>query len=316
MLPSILLILLGIVLLYGGAEFLVRGSASIARRMGLSPLVIGLTIVALGTSMPEMVVSLQAAFAGSESIAIGNVVGSNIGNIALILGITALVSPPSVHARVLRVDLPLLVGVTVIFAFLLRDHALSRGEGLLLMAGLASYILINLRLARDESSEIAAEYAEGVPDVTGSVARDTVSVLGGFGLLVAGAQALVDGAVVVAGACGLSEATIGLTVVALGTSLPELATSVVAAARNEGDIAIGNVLGSNLFNILAIAGSASVIHPLAAADLSRIDVVVMVLLAVVLLPLMHTGERVERGEGAVLLGSYVLYIAYLLNAFA
>ncbi|MFT4569993.1 MAG: cation:H+ antiporter, partial [Candidatus Binatia bacterium] len=307
MLISWLWIVLGVGLLYVGAESLVRGSASIARRQGLSPLVIGLTVVAFGTSMPEMVVSLGAIYSGSDSIALGNVVGSNIGNIALILGVTALVSPPSVNARVLRVDLPLLVVVTLAFSAALYDWHLGRAEGVMLLAGLVAYTAFNLRLARTESKAVVEEFADGVPKMSGSTASDFGRVAVGLLLLIGGARALVSGAVVVAGAFGLSEAAIGLTVVALGTSMPELATSVVAASKGEGDIAIGNVLGSNLYNILCIAGTAATIHPMNAAGITTVDLAVMIGLTAVLLPLMGTGNRVGRREGMLLVVVYVSY---------
>lgn len=313
MLLPVFSILIGIALLYYGAEALVRGSASIARRMGLSPLVIGLTVVALGTSMPEMVVSLGAVYSGSDAIALGNVVGSNIGNIALILGVTALVSPPSVAARVLRVDLPLLLGFTLLFTLLLRDWLLTSFEGGLLLACLVGYTALNLQLARNESALVEEQFAEGVPEVTNSVWTDVIFICVGFALLVGGAQSLVWGAVIVAQAFGLSEATIGLTIVALGTSLPELATSVVAATKGEGDIAIGNVLGSNIYNLLCIAGAASAIHPLIAGDLTAVDLALMVGLTVFLLPLMRTGLRVGRREGFVLLSVYGAYMVFLLG---
>ena len=309
---ALLWILLGVGLLYGGAEGLVRGSASVARRLGLSPLVIGLTVVAFGTSMPELVVSVRATLAGAGPIAVGNVVGSNIANIALILGLSALIRPIRVHAQLIRVDVPLLIVASVALAVLLQDGRLGRVEGVLFLAGIVGYTVLGLRLARAESAAVHAEFAEATPPPTGSWARDLIFIGAGLGLLVLGARLLVDGAVTIATSFGVSEAVVGLTIVAVGTSLPELATSLVAAGKGEGDIAVGNVVGSNMFNILGILGTASVVRPLTQTGMTRLDLGVMVGLALVLLPLMRTGFRLSRGEGGFLLAVYVVYVGRLL----
>jgi cation:H+ antiporter len=216
---SIVYILAGVVLLYAGAEGLVRGSASLAARIGLTPLVIGLTVVAFGTSMPELVVSVGATLAGNGAIAAGNVVGSNIGNIALILGLSALVSPPVVNARVVRVDLPILVAVSLALVWMLGDGRVERTEGALLVVALIAYLAFSLRVARTEPPEIQTEFAEGMPRGPRSPLLDVVFVVVGLGLLVLGARLLVDGAVTIAQGFGVSDAVIGLTVVAIGTSL-------------------------------------------------------------------------------------------------
>lgn len=309
---ALLWILLGVGLLYGGAEGLVRGSASVARRLGLSPLVIGLTVVAFGTSMPELVVSVRATLAGAGPIAVGNVVGSNIANIALILGLSALIRPIRVHAQLIRVDVPILIVASVALAVLLQDGRVGRVEGVLFLAGLVGYTVLGLRLARAESAAVHAEFAEATPPPTGSWARDLVFIAAGLGLLVLGARLLVDGAVTIATSFGVSEAVVGLTIVAVGTSLPELATSLVAAGKGEGDIAVGNVVGSNLFNILGILGTASVVRPLTQTGMTRLDLGVMVGLALVMLPLMRTGFRLSRGEGGFLLAVYLVYVGWLL----
>ena len=313
MTAAILLILGGSALLYLGAEGLVRGSSALALRMGLSPLVVGLTVVAFGTSMPELVVSVEAALGGQGAIAVGNVVGSNIGNVGLILGLSALIAPLAVQARIIRLDLPLLVVLSAALAALLSDGHLGRLEGALLFGGLLAYTGFTLLAARRESAAVEAEFAEGLPKPSGRPTVDAALLLGGLGLLVLGARLLVSGAVTVAEAAGLGPAVIGLTIVAIGTSLPELATSVVAALKGEGDIAVGNVVGSNLFNILGILGAASLVRPLDAAGIGWVDLAVMCGFALLLVPLMWTGRRVSRAEGGVLLGAYVAYLVYLLR---
>lgn len=305
-------IVAGIGLLYAGAEGLVRGSASLALRLGLTPLVIGLTVVAFGTSMPEMVVSVDAALGGRSGIALGNVVGSNIGNIGLILALAALIAPLAVKAKILRVDMPILVVVSLLLVLALADGMLGRIEGGLLLAGVVLYTVFSLWAARRESAAVQDEFAEALPAPGGSAARDALFVVVGLGLLVLGARVMVSGAVTVATAAGLSEAVIGLTVIAVGTSLPELATSVVAARKGEGDIAVGNVVGSNLFNILGILGVTALVRPLDAAGLGMVDLGVMVGFSLLLVLFMRTGYLVRRWEGAGLLLLYCAYIGYLL----
>lgn len=316
MLIDLGLVALGLVLMTGGASALVRGAASLALRLGLTPLVIGLTVVAFGTSAPELVVSVQAALDGSGGIAVGNVVGSNIANIGLILGSAALLRAFAVERVLLVRDVPLMIGVSLAAVAMLSDGALSRLEGGLLVAGLVAYVAWSVRAARAETAaaaaSVAAAHADGVPErVEGSVWRDLGWVVAGLGALVMGADLLVDGAVRLAEAAGVSKAVIGLTVVAVGTSLPEMATSVVAALRGQSAIAAGNVVGSNLFNVLSILGIASLMRPLEAPGIERLDFAVMVAFAVSALAFMATGRRLERWEGAVLLAGYVAYIGYL-----
>lgn len=308
---ALLWIVLGAALLFAGAEGLVRGASSLARRFGLSPLVIGLTVLAFGTSMPELVVSVSAALEGVSAIAVGNVVGSNIGNIALILGITALIRPPRVQAQVVRVDVPVMIAVSLLVLALLADGVLGRLEGAALVLGLLGYVAFQLLAARKEPGAVQEEFDEGVPPVTGSPVMDVLLVLAGLGLLVLGARWLVSGAVTLAESFGVPEAVIGLTVVAIGTSLPELATSVVAALRGEGDLAVGNVVGSNIFNLLGILGIAAVVHPLSSAGIGLVDLGVMLGLSILLLPLMRSGLSVNRWEGGVLLATYGAYMVHL-----
>lgn len=311
MLEPGLLICGGIALLYGGAESLVRGSVALAFRLGLTPLVIGLTVVAFGTSMPELVVSLEASFEGSGSIAVGNVIGSNIGNVALILGLSVLITPTSVRAQVVRFEVPLVILASILVSGLLWDGDIGRASGGLLVLLLIAYLGYSIRKAREESPSVEDEFEEGLPAAPGKLWLDLLLVFVGLGLLVAGARMMVSGAVTIAEEYGVSQAVIGLTIVAIGTSLPELATSAVAAFKGEGDIAVGNVVGSNLFNILGILGLATLVRPMSDAHVGLVSFVVMVVLALALLPLMRSGRRLSRTEGGLLLTSYAVYMVYL-----
>jgi len=307
---ALLWIALGLGGLYLGAEGLVRGSAALALRLGVSPLVIGLTIVAWGTSSPEIVVSVQAALRGSADVAVGNVVGSNICNIALILGLASVLQPLRIQARLLRLDVPLLIGVSLLSGGLLWDGRLGWSGGVLLLGLLGGYTGLNFYLSRKESPELLQEGTATLPHPLRHPWIEGAIVVLGLGLLVVGGHWFLEGAVTLARWLGLSEAFIGLSVVAVGTSLPELATSVVAALRREADIAVGNVVGSNLFNLLAILGLSAVVRPLQTTDVQHLDLLVMNALTWVLLPLMWSGHRIHRGEGLLLLG---LYGAYLLG---
>ena len=300
----------GLALLAVGAEVLVQGAASLARRLGLSPLVIGLTVVSIGTSLPELVVSVEAALVGSGGLALGNVVGSNIANIALILGVAALVAPIMVRAQVIRIDAPILLGVSLAFVALIWDGGLGRVDGAFLTTGIVAYVLYSLRLARQAPEAVQSEFDAGVPGHQ-SAWLDAGLLAIGIAGLVGGAHFLVDGAIAVAKSLGVSPVMIGLSVVAVGTSLPELATSVVAAWRGQGDIAVGNALGSSIFNLLGILGVTVLIHPLSTTSLGMTELVVMVGLAVIVLPFLRTAYTLSRTEGAVLLLSYFGYVAYL-----
>lgn len=305
----LLFVLVGLLLLTGGAEGLVRGAAALARRLGLSPLVIGLTVVAFGTSMPELVVSVGAALRGSPSVALGNVVGSNIANIGLILGTGALIAALRVQAQVIRFDMPILAAVSLLLVALLADGQVSRLDGALLAAGLVGYLVYSVRWGGADEA-VDAEFEEALPRPH-RLAVDLALLGVGLALLVGGARLLVEGAVALATLLHVSEVVIGLTVVAIGTSLPELATSVVAAWRGEGDIAVGNAVGSCIFNILGILGITALVHPLGTADLGVVDGAVMVGFTLFLLPLMRTGFVLSRLEGALLLAAYLAYLAYL-----
>ncbi len=304
-------LLAGLVLLTLGAEGLVRGASSLARRLGLSPLVIGLTVVAFGTSTPELVVSLGAALQGNSGIALGNVIGSNIGNIGLILGGAALITPLQVQAQIIRIDIPIMIGVSVVLGGMLIDGAVGRVEGLILVAGLVAYTTFTLVMARRSAAPAVADsFDAGVPASSG-LGRDLLFVAGGLALLMGGAQLLVGAAVAIAERFGVSQAVIGLTIVGVGTSLPELATSFAAALRGASDIAIGNVVGSNIFNVLGILGTTALVQPLAAAELGLLDSGMMVGLALLILPLAWSGFTMTRWEGAVLLLLYAGYVAML-----
>lgn len=314
MIADLLVIAGGLVLLVGGAEGLVRGGAALALRLGITPLAVGLTVVAFGTSSPEMVVSVSTALDGRGDLALGNVVGSNIFNIALILGVAALVRPAAVRSQIVRIDMPVVIGSSALLWAMLADGRLGPLEGAVLLAGAVGYTAFVLWQARREGPEVLAEGEAAVPAPSGPVWRDVAFVAGGLALLVAGSHMLVVSAVSIAQAAGLSEAVIGLTILAAGTSLPELATSVVAAVRGQSDIAIGNVVGSNIFNVLGILGVSSLVRPLTAGGIGTLDLTVMLALAVVLLPLLRTGFRLDRLEGSLLLSAYVGYTAYLLVA--
>ncbi|NLE00172.1 MAG: calcium/sodium antiporter [Fibrobacter sp.] len=314
MVIAIGLLLLGLVLLYFGAEFLVRGSANLALHMGVSALVVGLTIVAFGTSAPELVVSLKAGLDGNGDIAIGNVVGSNIFNIAMILGISALIQPMKVNLNVLRVDTPIMVAVSVLFFICLRDFTVSRIEGVILTLGIIIYTIVTIIISRTRNDKIIdIPVSQVVSPKKNNVLISVCYIILGLGSLVVGSRFFVDGAVDLARFIGVSEAVIGLTIVAGGTSLPELATSIIAAVKKESDIAIGNIIGSNIFNILAIIGISSCVSPLHAAGINPINLYFMMGVSVMLFPLMRTGFKLSRIEGGIMLSVYGCYLLYILH---
>ena len=301
-----------LVLLFVGAEGLVRGSSSLALRAGLNHLMVGLTIVAFGTSSPELVVSVEAALSNQGDISVGNVVGSNIFNIAVILGITALVCPIPVHRQVIKIDAPVALGVALLLVLLLLNQTLSRLEGVLLFSGIVAYTWMSVILARREPPPASAD-EENILAVNTSRhwCVDIALILVGLAILVAGSRLLVENSVALAVSFGISEAVIGLTIVAAGTSMPELATSLVAAFRKQPDIAIGNIVGSNIFNVLGILGVASIVSPIEAPGISTLDYGVMILFTVLLIPLLYTGRMLHRVEGAVLLALYFGYLFLL-----
>lgn len=308
----------GLIALIFGAELLVRGASKLALSFGISPLVVGLTVVAFGTSAPELAVSVQSAWTGKVDIALGNVVGSNILNVLFILGISALIAPLVVHQQLIRQEVPVMIGVSLLLWALAADGGISRMDGLLLAGLLLTYTYFVIRQSRRESAAIRDEYAEAMPD--GGKAWDrhwSVQlglVLAGLVLLVMGSNWLVEAAVTLARRLGMSELVVGLTIVAAGTSLPEVATSILAAIRGQRDIAVGNVVGSNVFNILAVLGISASIAPgdlAVAASMLAFDLPVMVAVTVACLPIFFTGNLIARWEGALFLAYYAAYTTYL-----
>lgn len=304
---------LGLVLLALGADSLLKGAAGLALRFGISPFVVGLTLVGFGTSAPELAVNLSAAWRGNFDIALGNVVGSNIANIGLILGLSALVAPLAVHMRLLRVETPLMIAASVALWVLCRDGTLARWEGLLLIAGFVALMTYVARNARRETPEVKAELADAAETQT-DPGRNAIRVAIGLALLVYGAHEMVSAAVGIARIAGLSELVIGLTIVAVGTSLPELASSLLAAKRGQSDIALGNVVGSNLFNILLILGATATLHPLPVArSLEYVEIPAMIAFAAVLYPMMRGDLELSRREGGILLAAWLAFLAWQLT---
>jgi cation:H+ antiporter len=313
MLVSILYVFGSLIVLYFGASALVKGAASTAERLGVSALVVGLTVVSFGTSSPELIVSVQATLKGFGGISIGNVIGSNIANIGLVLGLSALIFPLKAHMQLIRVDTPFMILVSLLFVVFFLDQKIGRLEGLAFVIMIAAYAAYNIIKSKKENqAEVLKEYDESVPKISPHWTLDVLFMILGLGGLVFGSHFLVKNAVRLAGGLGISEAAIGLTIVALGTSTPELATSVVAALKKQPDIAIGNVVGSNIFNILSILGFTSLIKPVATPDIKGIDSIVMIGMSLLLLPFIKSGFTLRRWEGGLLLGMYVGYMIYLL----
>lgn len=305
--PPLLLLLIGLAVLTLGAELLVRGSSALALRLGLTPLVIGLTVVAFGTSAPELVVSLQAAGRGAAEIAVGNVIGSNLCNLALILGLCALITPLTTDRAVIWREVPILIGVTVAGAMVLLNSFLGVVEGVVLILTLLVYTGVTLvRARKDPNQSLGADAPKPL-----KLPVSLIFTIGGLGMLLYGSDMFVEGAVDLAQKLGWSETLIGLTIVAIGTSLPELAISLVAVKNGENDVAIGNVVGSSMFNILGILGATAVAAGGIAISLSPVDLIMLVVLTAALWPLVQTGHRIDRREGAALLLAYVLYTGWL-----
>lgn len=312
MLVSLGLLALGIVLLTAGGDTLVRGASALGRRFGLSPLISGLTIVAFGTSAPELAVSLQAALSGATGLAVGNVVGSNICNIALILGLAAVIRPLSAEARLVRLDVPIMIGVTVLLILGLLDGALSRLEGIGLTVGLLAYIFFTVRGAKTAKASVDAAFESALPKAPPQMGLSLVLLIAGLALLTAGSTVFVNGAVALATLLNVPPAIVGLTIVAIGTSLPEIATSVVAAARGHTDMAVGNIVGSNIFNILGILGITATIEPVAGGAVGRLDLGTMLAVSLLLLPLARSGGKIDRPEGFLLLSAYGAYMLWII----
>jgi cation:H+ antiporter len=317
-LVSFSLIVAGLILLTLGGECLVRGASALANALRISPLVIGLTVVAFGTSAPELAVTTVAAFSGETDVAVGNVVGSNICNVLLILGLSALISPLVVSSQLIRRDVPLMIAAALAMLLFALDGEFSRRDGIWLFGGLIAYTVWTIRASRRESAEVKEEYAEEFvqPRETsaGQILGNLLLIVGGLILLGLGSDWLVRGSVTLARFFGISELVIGLTIVAVGTSLPEAAASIIAAIRGERDIAVGNVVGSNLFNILSVLGISAVIAPdgiEVSSDAIQIDIPIMVAVMVACLPVFFSGATISRWNGAMFFGYYVAYLTYL-----
>jgi cation:H+ antiporter len=320
----IVLCLVGFILLYFGAEWLVKGSSSLARSLGVTPIVIGLTVVAFGTSAPELVVSLISSIMGKSMIAVGNVVGSNICNIALVLGLAALFNPIKCDPSVTRRDIPIMLGVSLYLLVLSLNSRLGRIEGATLFAGIILYTFMNYYLAKKEvqapgGGEMIAAIESEVQEIEYIASRPKQILLVAIGIVgvVGGAQIVVESAVYIMTRLGVSEKFIGLTIVAFGTSLPELATSVVAAMRGEMDISIGNLVGSNVFNIMSVLGIASLVRPIPIPGgffESGLWIDYLVMLFTSFLPwlLMRKTYTVNRKGGTLLIACYVVYLVYLI----
>lgn len=320
---TLILFLCGLGFLIVGAELLVRGASRLAAAIGVSPLVIGLTVVAYGTSSPELAVSVHSAFAGQADIALGNVIGSNIFNVLLILGVSALVTPLLVAQQLVWLDVPIMIGVSLVTFFFALDGVIGRFDGAVLFCGAIAYTAFLIRQSRKEGEEIRDEYAQefGAPgsQTPGAIVLQLGFIIVGLALLVLGSRWLVNGAVEAARWFGVSELVIGLTIIAAGTSLPEVATSVLASIRGERDIAVGNVVGSNIFNLLAVLGLTSLLAPggvNVAPAVLNFDLPVMIVVAVACLPIFFTGHVIARWEGALFFGYYLAYTLYLILAAA
>lgn len=308
--PPLLLLIIGLIVLTVGAELLVRGASALALRLGLTPLVVGLTVVAFGTSAPELVVSIQAAQRGAAEIAVGNVIGSNLCNLALVLGICALIRPLTTDRSVIWREVPILIIVTFGAIAVLANDYLSQLEGLVLLAGLFGYTAVTLvRAHREPNQALGNDSPKPLP-----LPLTVLFALVGLGGLLYGSDLFVDGAVQLARQWGWSEAMIGLSIVAIGTSLPELAISIVAVKNNETDVAIGNVVGSCLFNLLGILGVTAIAAGNIIVHLQPIDLAMMAGVTLALWPLVKTGHRIDRKEGALLLIIYLGYATWLFTA--
>lgn len=303
--------LLSLVILYFGAEGLVSGASSLARRLGVSPLVIGLTVVSLGTSAPELVVSVKAALNGQGALSIGNVLGSNFFNVGLILGFSALIYPLSVKRQLLKLDVPVMIFAALLFFVLFLDSEISRIEALIFIVTLIAYITYMLVTSQKKNAGKQKEEEEDVP-LSKHWLLDLLFVGVGLAALIYGSDMLVVNAVIIAEKLGMSEAMIGLTIVAAGTSMPELATSVVAAIKKRADIAIGNVVGSNIFNILLILGVTGLVRPISTPDINYVDSLFNIGIGLLLWLFMKRSSRITRTQGAVFLVVYLLYFFWKL----
>lgn len=308
-----ILFTIGLIILLAGAEFLVSSSSKVALRFGLSPVLIGITIVAFATSAPEIAVSVDAALAGESTMAIGNVLGSNVANILLILGLSALLSPVLISKRIIRLDIPIMIGITLLVYVLSLDQLISTLDGIILLIVFTAFMIFQIKQAKKEKL-----LEKNKPDneiIHKSLWVQIIWFLLGLALLVGGANLLVDNGVIIARTWGLSELVIGLTIIAIGTSLPEVATSVLAAYRGEQDLSVGNVIGSNIFNLLLVLGLSSIISS-TGIEVPRSSLVFdfpfLIAVSIACIPIFFTGFEIARWEGGVFIGYYIAYLSYLI----
>ncbi|TAK46455.1 MAG: calcium/sodium antiporter [Betaproteobacteria bacterium] len=297
----------GLAALYFGARWLVGAASDVARRLGVSPLLIGLTVVAVGTSLPELFVGVAASIGGHAGVSLGNVIGANALNIGLILGVAALIRPIVVSLRVLQWDLPVMFAATALLAWFSADGEVTRGEAVILLAAMLAYLGLNIAAGRRERKASALAGALEVPhaaSLAGDLARGAV----GAAALAIGARLLIDGALGLAAALGLAEGLVGMTLVAVGTTLPELVTTLVAAARRQGDLAFGNIVGSNINNALTVVGAAAAVAPLAAGDVARAPMYALLALTLLAAPVMWRGFVINRWEGGLLVCGYAAFL--------
>jgi cation:H+ antiporter len=321
MIADLIWFVAGLIMLIVGSELLVGGGSRLAGRLGIPPIVVGLTVVSIGTSMPELAVGVVAAREGSASLAVGNIAGTNVVNLMLILGLSTLIRPLSMQMRTLRFDLPMMsVAALLLWALTFRG-TMTRLDGLILLLGAIAYTAVVVRTSRQDSQQFAAELSTesaetGHRSGAGRISRDAAQLVGGIVIIVVGADWLVDGAVGMARAFGVSDALIGLTIVAIGTSAPELVTTIVSTVRGERDIAIGNLLGSSVYNIVLVLGITCLAAPRALQlepALVCIDIPIMVAATLVCVPIFISGRRVSRAEGGAMVGAYLAYLTFLLT---
>lgn len=325
MITDVAWFLTGLILLIVGAELVIRGGTRLGGRLGIRPIVIGLTVVSIGTSMPELAIGVVAAAEGTASLAVGNIAGTNVVNLLLILGLSALIRPLSMQMRTLRLDLPMMSGAALLLWALAFRGTLTRLDGLILLLCAIAYTAVLVHTSRLESQEVAAEFSAEYADENADTARRSgalpvagqlSALVGGIAIIVVGAEWLVNGAVGIARAFEVSDALIGLTIVAIGTSAPELVTTVVSTVRGERDIALGNLLGSGVYNIALVLGITCLAAPQAVQlepALVRIDIPIMVVATLVCVPIFISGRRVARAEGGAMVAAYLAYLAFLLT---
>lgn len=311
-----LLVIGGLLALLGGAELVVRGGTGLATRLAVRPIIIGLTVVSVGTSVPELAIGVDAALNGSPDLAVGNIVGTNLINFLFILGLSALLIPIAIDRRTLRFDLPAMIATTLVLYLMSLDGMLTRLDGALLLAGAVAYTLGLLRASRRETADVEEDYTGAVSASSEHrLTRIVLSLVFGLALVVVGAELLVEGAVSAAHALGVSDAVVGLTVIAIGTSAPELVTTIMSTVRGDRDIAIGNLLGSSIYNIAAVLGLTVLVAPNGvpvSEEVRNADLVLLVATMVAALPVLVSGARITRAEGGLFVATYTGYLAWLL----